>query len=158
MKPISQPCIMRTFTLLFVGTSLVTQLAWGQSKPAQAAYKKAIGYLNKGKTEKGFALLDKALQADSTYREAWYAKGYYAFAGNNYPTALAAFNKLIRMHPADTTFYRYRALTHMYLEDYESSEKTCKKPCLLIPPMRIRTTTWGTCITSGANRGRPDPV
>ena len=106
---------MRTFILLFIGMSLVTQLARGQAKPAQAAYKKAIGYLNKGKTEKGFAYLDKALQADSTYREAWYAKGYYAFGGNDYPTALDAFNKLIRMYPGDTTFYRYRALTLMYL-------------------------------------------
>src|SRR3712207_1525491 len=106
MTPISQTCTMRTVTFLFIGTSLVTHLACGQAKPAQAAYKKAIGYLNKGKTEKGFAYLDRALQVDSTYREAWYAKGYYAFGGNDYPAALEAFNKLIRMYPGDTTFYR----------------------------------------------------
>ncbi len=124
---------MRTFTLFFIGMSLVTHLTWAQTKPAQSAYKKAIGYLNKGKTEKGFAYLDKALQSDSTYREAWYAKGYYAFGGNDYPTALNAFNKLILMYPGDTTFYRYRALTHMYLEDYESSEKDLQKALSLDP-------------------------
>lgn len=118
---------MKTLNLLILGMSLVAQVAWGQPKPAQAAYKKAISYLNKGKLEKGFALLDKALQADSAYREALYAKGYYSFGGGDYPKALQAFNHLIRLYPGDTTFYRYRALTHMYLEDYPKSETDLQK-------------------------------
>jgi tetratricopeptide (TPR) repeat protein len=118
---------MKTLNLLILAICLVAQVAWGQPKPAQAAYKKAISYLNKGKLEKGFALLDKALQADSLYREAWYAKGYYAFGGGDYPKALQAFNRLVGLYPGDTTFYRYRALTYMYLEDYPKAETDLRK-------------------------------
>ncbi len=115
--------MLRLFYPVLISLLLVSGSLLAQSKAAQSAYKKAVVYLNKGKTDKGINYLDKALQADSNYREAWYAKGYYAFEKADYPTAKVAFDRLIGLFPRDTTFYRYRALTHMYLDDYEASEK-----------------------------------
>ena len=100
---------------------------FGQPRAAQKAYRKAVSAFNKGEAEVGFAGLRKALQADSTYKQALYATGYYRFQARQYDSARAAFDRLIRLYPADTSFYHYRALTHLYTGRLEAAEQDLKK-------------------------------
>jgi tetratricopeptide (TPR) repeat protein len=114
-----------TFAFLFC--LIVHFSVWSQSKASRKAYTKAIASLNKGQTEKGFTYLNQAIRLDSSYKEAWYARAYYAFDQDKYQEALRDFNHLIQLYPQDTTFYRYRALTHLYLQNFEAAEKDLQK-------------------------------
>ncbi len=102
-----------------------------QNKPSQKAYKKAIAQFNKGSLEEGFVYLKKSLQADSTNKKALYAAGYYQFQAQRYDTARQAFDKLIRLYPKDTTFYHYRALTHLYTGNYGAAETDLRQALAL---------------------------
>ncbi len=97
--------------------------AHSQNKAAEKAYKKAISYFNKGNANEGFASLQKSLKADSTHQKALYALGYYQFQAHEYDQARAAFDRLIRHYPKDTSYYHYRALTHLYTDNYEAAEQ-----------------------------------
>lgn len=110
---------------------LVLIPAYAQNKASQKAYKKAVAYFNKGNAAEGFASLQKSLQADSTNKKALYATGYYRFQARQYDSAQIAFDKLIRLYPNDTTFYHYRALTHLYTGHYEEAERDLKQAIAL---------------------------
>ncbi len=118
---------MKPFFLVACLLCLFVTPLLGQSKAAQKAYRKAVSAFNKGEAEAGFAGLHKALRADSTYKQALYATGYYRFQARQYDSARAAFDRLIRLYPADTSFYHYRALTHLYTGRLEAAEQDLKK-------------------------------
>ncbi|QHT71379.1 tetratricopeptide repeat protein [Rhodocytophaga rosea] len=106
------------FLLLFTFCSLHL-LA---QKPEEKAYQKAVGYFNKGKVEKGFKYLEKALAINPAYYDALYARSYYNFGRGNYQQALPDYDTLLVHHPEDTTLYRYRGLARMYTQNYAAAE------------------------------------
>lgn len=116
---------------VFLFFFLLISPVYSQTKASEKAYKKAISYFNKEKSGEGFAWLQKSVQADSTNKKALYALGYYRFQAHEYEQARGAFDRLIRLYPKDTSFYHYRALTHLYTDNYSAAEKDFKQALAL---------------------------
>ncbi len=130
---------MKTGIGVFLFFFILVYPAYSQTKASEKAYKKAISYFNKGKATEGFSSLQKSLKADSVNKKALYALGYYQFQSQQYDQARGAFDQLIRLYPRDTSFYHYRALTHLYTANYEAAEKDFKQALALDP---ANETTW----------------
>lgn len=113
---------MYTYKLLFCFALFLCSFQINAQRAEEKAYQKAIRYFNKGKEEKGFKYLDKALQINPAYYDALYARSYYNFQQGNYQTALPDYDTLLTKHPEDTTLYRYRGLARMYTQSYAAAE------------------------------------
>jgi tetratricopeptide (TPR) repeat protein len=88
----------------------------------KAAYDRAIGYLNKGNTRKGFSYLDRALSLNPSYYDALYARAYYNLQEGRYSQAITDYTTILTTHPDDTTVYRYRGLAHVSAENFAAAE------------------------------------
>lgn len=120
---------MKIRVLLFF--LILFSAAQAQNKPSRKAYQKAVSYFNKGQMTQGFAYLQKSLQADPANKKALYATGYYQFQARRYDTARQSFDELIRLYPKDTVSYHYRALTHLYTDNYAAAETDMKQAIAL---------------------------
>lgn len=92
-------------------------------KEQEAAYKKAIDFINKGKHQKGFEWLDKALALQSNYYDALNARAYYNFERGNYGQAIPDYDTILAYYPADTATYRYRGLANLYTKNYQAAQE-----------------------------------
>jgi len=102
--------------ILFLGTN--GAFAQIQQKELEKNYEKALKYFEKGKISDGFASLDRCLSIDSTWRDAWYAKGFFALEEQMYTEAIHFFSKSIQISPSDTLAYLGRAKSFVEIGDY----------------------------------------
>ena len=107
-------CVLVSFGLLFSFPITAQNL--------QKTYKNAIKAFEKGKPEKGFALLEDCKKINPKDRNTLYAKGFYELAMREYALADESFKAVLAAFPKDTAAFVGASKANMKLENFELAE------------------------------------
>lgn len=102
--------------IVFIGSNWA--FAQIEQKDLEKNYEKALKYFENGKKTEAYRYLDKCLAIDSTWRDAWYAKGFFALESSEYEAATHFFTKSIQFSSLDTLAYLGRAKSFLEIGNY----------------------------------------
>ncbi|MES2730573.1 MAG: tetratricopeptide repeat protein [Bacteroidota bacterium] len=122
---------MRHFIFLLSFLLLKSAIAWGQSAAAQEAYRNAVAAMDTDQPEKGFALIDKALQLQPNYYDALYARAFYHNEAGADEETIRNCNTLLAFYPKDTATYTLRGQAYLTQQAYDEAETSFRQALLL---------------------------
>lgn len=93
-----------------------------QAQDAVSLYESAVGMLNKGSTaEQLFEQLDRCLEQDSTFEDAYFLKAYIYYRLQEFDAAIAVYDRLLNLDPYNPEALKRRALTRIQVYDFEGA-------------------------------------
>lgn len=99
-----------------------------QPKSVEALYALAMFYQNTEQIEKAYQTYDILVEADSTFKYAYYNKGYLKLVyDEDYKTAILFFEKAIRLDPQYFEAYYNTGLAYEMMKQYAEARKYYKK-------------------------------
>jgi tetratricopeptide (TPR) repeat protein/V8-like Glu-specific endopeptidase len=109
-------------------------LNYGWQLARNATDKELAGKLGENKTEEAIRAVDKAIQLEPNFYQAWYLRGMVqAIAGEQYQEALKSFEKATQIQPKFDPAWRFRGIVLLNLERYPEAQQSFEQVIKLDP-------------------------